>query len=305
MERTEERYVWHEYYHHFSYFDSKGVRPGCEPKKMVHPEGSDKAVILIHGLTDSPYAMQAIAGYFHLQLGYNVYLPLLQCHGLLEPDGMKNVSLREWKNNVRFAIDFAAADAEQISIGGLSTGGALGFHFATRDSRINSALYLFSAAFGLYGGPGNLIGKLSEYLLTSPLLHLFKSPSALVGVNPYRYDRVPFNSARELVFLMWDNKQMVAKLAKKKAFDKPIFSAWSQADKVVSIDALQTVHEITDSSRVALFEIRREYNLHHACVVLEDPIYAIGSTADAEPLELANPCFEDMMNAVAGFEKTI
>jgi esterase/lipase len=44
--------------------------------------------VLIHGLTDSPYFMTAIGEYFFGNLGYNVYLPLLQCHGLKEPKGV-------------------------------------------------------------------------------------------------------------------------------------------------------------------------------------------------------------------------
>jgi esterase/lipase len=92
---------------------------------MEHEGPTTKAIVLVHGLTDSPYFMTAIGDYFFQNLGYNVYLPLLQSHGLKEPKGMEGVALDEWKANVNFAVDIAASKAHQVSIGGLSTGGAL------------------------------------------------------------------------------------------------------------------------------------------------------------------------------------
>lgn len=91
---------------------------------MEH-SNTDKAIVLIHGLTDSPHFMTEIGQFFHQELGYNVYIPLLHCHGLIEPKGMEDVELSEWKANVGHAIKSAAAQCSHISIGGLSTGGTL------------------------------------------------------------------------------------------------------------------------------------------------------------------------------------
>jgi esterase/lipase len=107
---------------------------------MEHEVPTAKAIVLIHGLTDSPYFMTAIGDYFFQHLGYNVYLPLLQCHALKKPNGMEGVKLDEWKANVNFAVDMAASKAHQVSIGGLSTGGALSFYTAVNNSKINGTL---------------------------------------------------------------------------------------------------------------------------------------------------------------------
>ena len=113
---------WLEYYDRFSYFSSEKVRDGCYPRIIENPNW-DKAIVLVHGLTDSPHFMTAIGEFFHKKLGHNVYMPLLHCHGLKEPKGMENVELSEWKANVGFSIKSAAALSSRISIGGLSTGG--------------------------------------------------------------------------------------------------------------------------------------------------------------------------------------
>src|SRR5262245_53424982 len=167
---------WIEYYERFPYFSAEAVRDGCHPKVMQHEGPTAKAIVLVHGLTDSPYFMTAIGEYFFQNLGYNVYLPLLQCHGLKEPKGMEGAALGEWKANVNFAVDVAASKAHQVSIGGLSTGGALSFYTAVHNPKINGTLYLFSAALDLAGGIGgvigDLVGELKERLLRTPVADL-------------------------------------------------------------------------------------------------------------------------------------
>ena len=50
--------VWLDYYEHFN-IKKDSVRPGCEPRIMIQCEiqPPGKAIVLIHGLTDSPYWM--------------------------------------------------------------------------------------------------------------------------------------------------------------------------------------------------------------------------------------------------------
>ena len=129
----ESDWLWSEYYTAFDYFSPSVIRPGCHPRKMVHPDHGDRSIVLVHGLTDSPFFLLAVGEYFHTCLGYNVYLPLLHCHGLKNPRGMAGVSLSEWKKNVSFAIRVAKARGGRVSLGGLSAGAALSFFMAGRE----------------------------------------------------------------------------------------------------------------------------------------------------------------------------
>ena len=124
------QHVWQAYLDHFDYFSGETVREGCHPRMLEHSHDAARAIVLVHGLSDSPHFMSFIGDFFHNELGYNVYMPLLHFHGLKEPRGMEGVELEEWQRNVRFALDCAEAKAETISIGGLSTGGALSFYMA-------------------------------------------------------------------------------------------------------------------------------------------------------------------------------
>ena len=65
--------VWEQYLDEFSYFSVDDIRSGCHPRILEHASGSGKAIVLIHGLSDSPYFVSAIGNYFHSVLRYNVY----------------------------------------------------------------------------------------------------------------------------------------------------------------------------------------------------------------------------------------
>ena len=303
MDELAEEFFWGEYYDAFSYFVKDDVRPLCHPRKLIHPDGSEKAIVLVHGLTDSPYSMLAIAKYFHRELGYDVYLPLLQNHGLKNGDGMRGVKLASWKDNVRFAIDSALQGGRRVSIGGLSTGGALAFHYAATDLKLEGELYLFSAAFGLYGGKNNFLTPLLEGGLKLPCIPYCTTHSSLVEDNPYRYSRVPLISARELVYLMDENRQLLQKIKEGKEFNNRVFSVWSEADMVVRTDLLADF-EFLGQTHFSSYIIPKKSGVLHACVVLAEDIYAVGSNPGDPVLEPANPYFHMTMEALAQFEKS-
>lgn len=297
--------IWHEYYDAFSYFNIEDIRYGCHAQRMLHPDGSNKAVVLVHGLTDSPYGMLAVAHHFHEELGYDVYLPLLQLHGLKHSGGMVGSSIDEWKSNVRFAVEAAGENGKRVSVGGLSTGGALCFHLAATDSLIAGELYLFSAAFGLYGSWKNFLSTGIERFLTLPWIPLFASRQPLVGENPYRYERVPLVSARELVYLIEENRQILREIKEGRRFNHNIFSVWSEADKVVRYDLLQQLGEFFPNGRYAGYSIPKRVDVKHAAVVLACPVYGVNSRPGDPPMELANPHFYKIMDELSRFEKSV
>ena len=67
--------IWEDYYKHFN-IEEDLVRQGCEPKFMLQDTPTEKAIVLIHGLTDSPFFMEAIGERFY-QWGHNVFICLL------------------------------------------------------------------------------------------------------------------------------------------------------------------------------------------------------------------------------------
>jgi len=299
---NENEYLWPEYYDAFPYYTAGNVRKGCHPRKLLHNSEVGKAIVLIHGLSDSPYFMSAIAEYFHNNLGYNVYIPLLQSHGLKHPEEMAGVSLAEWKKNVHFAIECASKNAALVSIGGLSMGGALGFFFGCTDPAVSGDIYLFSGALGLSAGYFGFPGWLKGSFLRSPFIRFFEPKKPLVSSNPYRYERVSLNSARELAYLIPEINNLLQEFKNERVIAKRVFSAWSEFDKVVCLKALRGLNQIIPEADYASFIIPLAARVDHACVVLKDPVHAIGAEPNEAPLEAASPLFSEMMAGISQFE---
>ena len=292
---TDRHDEWLAYYEQFPYFSPDGVRDACHPRLREHEGPAEKAIVLVHGLTDSPYFMTAIADFFFEVLGYNVYLPLLQSHGLKDPKGMEDVKLDAWKKNVDFAVDTAAAKSAQVSIGGLSTGGTLSFYTAATNEKVDGSLYLFSAALSLAG----FFGGLKEFVLRLPAINiLLDSDKPLIGDNPYRYARMDLDGAKELAWLIKETDDLIRDLKKQGPFAKPVFAAHSECDTIACIKGIEDLQAVSDPERFTFFRIPKTIGVSHACVVLKEPVYALDAAEGDAPLEPANPQFLNMMAAL-------
>lgn len=293
--------IWLDYFNRFD-LRREDLREGNYPRRLVQEPSTGKAIVLVHGLTDSPCLMMSLADHFYQQLGYSVYLPLLHCHGLRNPRGMRGVKLDAWLENVAYTIEAAAQENEHIAVGGLSTGGALALYFGATDNRVTGGIYLFSAALGLadHGMPG--IGRVKEAALRSGLLTLVPSVYPLVGRNPCRYRRVPFVGARELIKLIDRLRLLLVSCDRENPLPKRIFSAWTEADQVIRVASLKALADHLAPENFVAFPIDADEKVKHAAVVLKEDLHAIGSGPPALPLERANPQFAEMAAAINRFE---
>jgi esterase/lipase len=301
LAKAEDR-EWLDYYDRFDYFSVATVRDGCHPRIMEHQEPTKKSIVLVHGLCDSPYFMTAIGDYFFSVLGYNVYLPLLHCHGLKEPNGMEGVSLDEWKKNVNFAIDRASAKANLVSIGGLSTGGTLSLCAAANNHKVNGKLYLFSAALDLADGFLGIEGDVKEILLRTFVADILDANKPLIGKNPYRYARIDLDGARELSKAIAETDELIRNFMVEEPFSKTIFAAHSESDITANIMGIEDLQQVSIAERFTFFRIPKSFGVTHASLVLKEPVYEIDANESHQPLEQANPLFQDMLDAIAAIE---
>jgi pimeloyl-ACP methyl ester carboxylesterase len=291
--------VWQAYYEAFDYFAPERVRPGCHPRIREHRGGAANAIVLVHGLSDSPYFVSAIGAYFFQELGYNVYMPLLHFHGLKDPENMEGVELEEWERNVGFAVDCAQAKAETVSIGGLSTGGALSLLLAVTRPGVTGDLYLFSAALDLAGGPWGLVGEMKEWLLGTFLADVLDNRKPLIGDHPYRYGHVDLDGARELARLIKRTDTLLRGFSRKHPFPLRVFAAHSEADTTADIAGIERLQRVCDEACFTFMRFPRQDAIAHASLVLEEAITGISTP------EAANPRFAEMMAAIKAFEARV
>jgi esterase/lipase len=296
---------WDEYYdrHFKGYINKDDVRDRCHPQIFKHDDDGNprNAIVLVHGLTDSPYFMKDIGEYFCSKMGFDVYIPLLRAHGLKNPQDMKDASLKEWRRDVRFAVNKARESGGQVSIGGLSTGGTLSVELALNDEQsINGGVFLFSAALGLATSAGNL----AEILLRTPLANIFDhiDRSSLINNsasgNPYRYSKMDIGGARELSKLIKE----LDLLTDRDVLNQPLFAAHSEADTTAAIDEIE---ELVDRSyarhqRAEMFRIGKNFAIPHASVGLKNSVLS----SNKSPLEPSNPFFDQMMESLREFAGT-
>jgi hypothetical protein len=291
---------WREYYSRFPYFSHETIRDGCHPWKLVKQD-SDKVIVLIHGLTDSPFFMMDLAEYFYSELGYSVFLPLLHCHGLRNPKGMEGVKLEEWKKNVEYAVKTACRYGRTVSIGGLSIGGALSLYAMENLTKINGCLYLFSAALELAGG---VIGSAKEKLLRSSLVDVaefFNRKRALVGEHPYRYAFMDMGAARELAELLIETTKITESYSENEPFSRWVFAAHSQGDEVAGIHGIERLCKRSVAERFIFWRVPKEENVSHAGLVLASDILSLDGK-EGELLEKGNPLFSELLQKIEAFE---
>ena len=319
--------------HYQDLFDNDAIRAGNYPEIMYHGKPKQNAIVLIHGLTDSPYFMKAIAKRFHA-IGFNVLLPLLPGHGLKIPDSeIDTVTFTQWQDEVNFAVDCAMGLGKQVSIGGLSAGGNLATYKAITDlQHINGALFLFAAALDIHN-PIETVLRFDSFLKVASYLQvnrnkdvvdllkdafnkevsLKKEPKKVkvppnlqkqskdiwaIGNNPYRYVEMTLNGAGQLADLIKQTEDLYIDRNKYSDITQPVFAAHSEADIAAGIEEIELLiknHPCT-GEKTELFRIEKSLNVAHPSIVLEKDI-----EADNEVLEKRNPVFNEMMDCVEAF----
>ena len=275
------------------------IRPGCEPK-YFEKDGNKRAIVLLHGLTDSPYFMEAIGKHFG-NLDFNVYIPLLPGHGLKEPQGMVGVTLDSWQKTVSAVINYAKDRVSQLSIGGLSTGGTLSVWKANESpGDINGGVFLFSAALDIADSDDgfNILkkGDFKERLLRTYCIrkllakHQDLTNPLLIGDNPYRYCRMDYDGAGALAECI--------KLVDGVKLEQSLFVAHSEADEAADILGVEKlIEDHLNAEQICYYRMGNTLGVPHASVVLENDVLSV----DGSPLEPKNPYFNQMMNRVTLF----
>ncbi len=272
--------------------------PGNWPRILLHRQPTERVVVLIHGLKDSPGYLQDVALRFAAR-GANVVLPLLPAHGHRDPvSEMGRADYRQWRSAVQRTVEIAATLGREISIGGLSTGGALAIdHCLRQPSAIAGKVFLFSAALGL-----SLVQRL---VLTTPLLPRLadawkaKTGDTGIGSNPIKYSRRFLTAARQVHLLIQDVRRRAGVGFDRIEHRGRIFVSHSEADTTIPIAAVKPVVEPADIGQHHL--IPAPAGVAHADLVMAEAM-AYPKHRPGEPVPpRANPEFEIMIGKALAF----
>lgn len=203
------------------------------PFELMPENPNGDAVLLVHGLGDSPYSFIDIAQHLSSQ-GYLVRAVLLPGHGSKVGDLMLP-TLEDWQNVVRHHIILLKEKSNKLWLGGYSTGANLVTSEALNDDDIEGLL-LFSPAFK----PGTSLvkwAKAASYVMT----WADQDPET----NYTRYNSLPMNGAA----IYYDTAKIVQNDLQHSTYNKPVFMMLSEGDSVIDSTFPTTVFETQFSNQ--------------------------------------------------------
>lgn len=185
-----------------------------------------RGILLIHGLSNSPYIMRPLGEFFSSQC-FHVMAILLPGHGTRPGDTLDN-HWEDWDNAVKYGINKMGETVDEIYLGGYSLGGTLAIHESLQDKRIRG-LFLFAPAVQItkLAALTNLLDKLGD------LFPRIKWVSLAHDIDPFRYESVTMHSAYQIYLLT----QIIQQELQQKSLNIPVFIASSDEDATIDSSA--------------------------------------------------------------------
>jgi alpha-beta hydrolase superfamily lysophospholipase len=224
------------------------------------------AVVLLHGLTDSPYSLRHIAEDYR-QRGFVAVGIRLPGHGTV-PGGLTNVDWEQWMAATRLAVREArrAAGAEvPLQMVGFSNGGALAMKY-TLDTLDDASLIrpsrvvLISPMIGVTS-----FARFAGYAGWPAIFPAFAKTAWLnlmPEFNPFKYNSFLVKAARQSYLLTDILQQQIIKEAKSGRLSQlpPLLAFQSVVDSTVSTRAVVTAlfNQLpANGSQLVLIDINR------------------------------------------------
>ena len=247
--------------------------------KIDNPRGG---ILLVHGLSDSPYSMRALAQLLHAH-GYYVVGLRLPGHGTI-PAGLVHASWQDFAAAMRLAAQHVRqqiGENKPFYLAGYSTGAALvvEYSLAVLEGEALPAadgLVLLSPAIGVT--PIAALAGYQAKLAVIPGLEKFAWDSILPEYNPYKYQSFAVNAGDQVYRLTRRIEQRINQLDKGNGVTgmPPVLAFQSVVDATVSIKAVVKVlfkRLASEGHELVLFDVDR--SAHIEPFLAYDPVEEI------------------------------
>ena len=254
------------------YFAGSPIYPGNFAQDwnrsfVLEPSGPPVgAVVLLHGLTDTPYSVRRIAQRY-AEDGFVAVGIRLPGHGTV-PAGLTHIEWEQWVEATRLAVREAqrrAGPAVPLHVVGYSNGGALAMKY-TLDSLDDKTLtrparvVLISPMIGITSMArfAGVVGWPAVFPAFAKAAWLDVTPE----FNPFKYNSFPVNAARQSSLVSRALQQQIARRVRDGRMTElpPILTFQSVVDFTVStraiVDALYA-NLPANGSELVLFDLNR------------------------------------------------
>jgi alpha-beta hydrolase superfamily lysophospholipase len=254
------------------YYAGSAIYPGhfkqdFNRSYILEPDGPPAgAVVLLHGLTDSPYSLRHIARMYR-DNGFVAVAIRLPAHGTV-PAALTDVEWEDWDAATRLAVREArrrVGPSKPLHIVGFSNGGTLAMKYtldALEDERLArpDKVILISPMIGI-----TRFARFAGLAALPALLPAF-AKAAWLGIvpefNPFKYNSFPVNGARQSYRATVALQDQIARASREGRFARlpPILTFQSVVDFTVSTPAVISglyAHLPANGSELVLFDLNR------------------------------------------------
>ncbi len=234
---------------------------------VLEPPGKPRgAVVLLHGLTDSPYSLRHVAELYR-QHGYVAVGIRLPGHGTV-PGALTAVTTTDWQAAARLAVREATSLTDltvPLHLVGYSNGGALAMQYALdalhdNTLRMPERIVLVSPMIGVtsFARFAGLAGLPAVFPAFARSAWLNTQPE----FNPFKYNSFPVNAARQSWLLTKKLQKSLAGAADNGDIARlpPVLTFQSVVDATVRTDAVVSAfyqHLPANGSELVLFDINQ------------------------------------------------
>lgn len=254
------------------YFAGSPVYPGhfaqdWNRSYALEPSGTPAgAVVLLHGLTDSPYSLRHIARAYR-DHGFAVIAIRLPAHGTV-PGALTGIDWETWEAATRLAVREARRrvdPASPLHLVGFSLGGALALKYALdaigdNELKRPDRLVLITPMIGI-----TPLARIAGFAALPAMLPAFAKAawlSVTPEFNPFKYNSFPVDGARQSVRLADALQAQIVQYGREGKLVQlpPILTFQSVVDFTVSTNAIVSILYArlpSNGSELVLFDVNR------------------------------------------------
>ena len=183
------------------------LNPVCHAKLLTHGHKVERAIILMHGMTNCPEQYAALAPLFY-ERGYNVLIPRMPHNGLADPDtaALQDLTAEQLRDSCNTTVDIARGLGEHITYAGISVGGVIAAWVAQNRPDVEQVV-LIAPAFTISRGLDVGISRFAMYLLLllpNIMTQRFRPFTGALGHNYHGFATRGLGQAMRLGFSVYD-----------------------------------------------------------------------------------------------------
>ncbi|MEP4149260.1 MAG: alpha/beta fold hydrolase [Halioglobus sp.] len=281
----------------------RAAKPNTNRTQLLTPDKKRGAVLLVHGLSDSPHSMHSISKALYEQ-GYQTLNLRMPGHGTL-PGALQNTTWREFRSAYRLGIESLTknlAPGQPLILVGYSNGSTLAVNYTLNaltsdgEHRVPELLVLISPAMKV--SPVAAYARIQRWISELPGLEKLGWTDVVAEFDPFKYNSFPVYAGEQIYRLTAKLDKDLSRLERKHLQKfPPVIAFQSVLDS--TIEPASVVHGLLDRlagtpAELVLFDINRQTNMLPLLADRGEPLLDFLTSRQANGFDLTIVTNEDI-----------